>query len=459
MKQYLDFMKNDNNNGKNRALFATKIGAIASSAGAAVGLGNIWRFPYECGMHGGAAFIICYVFFIIILGIPVICSEFVLGRAARCNAFGAFGKFSKSKFWTIIPFMNIASSVMIISFYSVIAGWTTYYFIESLLGMVCGNYYMDASFGSFISSPLTPLVFTWFYLLINNYVLLRGVTKGIEKASNILMPILFLLIVIFCMNSLFMPEAKAGLEFMFKPDFSKITSKVILGALGQAFFSLSIGLGCLLTYASYFTPQTKLVKTAVSTAAIDTLVAIMAGVIIFPAVFTFGMEMEQGPTLVFEVFPAIFGKMMFGKVWSTLFFFLLLLASLTSTISMSEISTSYFAEEFKIKRKRATWLSTVIALLFGTFCCWSFGPIKDYTIMGMTFFDIFNYVSSDIFLPIGGVCISYFVGWILPRTTFVNEITNNGTLSHKIVNILLFAIRWIAPIGISLVLLNSVGVI
>lgn len=452
-------MNRNSNSGKNRALFATKIGAIASSAGAAVGLGNIWRFPYECGMHGGSAFIMCYVFFIVILGVPVICSEFVLGRAARCNEFGAFRKYSKSKLWGIIPIMNIMSSVMIISFYSVIAGWTTYYFLESILGLISDDFYMVESFGRFISSPFTPLLFTWFYLLINNYVLLRGVTKGIEKASNILMPILFLLIVIFCVNSLLMPEAKAGLEFMFKPDFSKLSSKVVLGALGQAFFSLSIGLGCLLTYASYFTPQTKLLKTAVSTAAIDTLVAIMAGIIIFPAVFTFGMEIEQGPTLVFEVFPAIFGKMTLGKVWSALFFFLLLLASLTSTISMSEISTSYFAEELKISRKNATWLSTAIAILFGTFCCWSFGPMKDLMICSMTFFDIFNYVSSDIFLPIGGMCTAYFVGWILPRTVFVKEITNDGKLSGKIVGMLLFATRWIASIGIGIVLLNSVGVI
>lgn len=454
-------MEKKKSNNSSRAVFATKIGAVATTAGAAVGLGNIWRFPYECGVHGGAAFMLCYIFFIIILGLPVICSEFVLGRAARSNEFRAFGKFSNGKIWKVVPIMNIVASVMIISFYSVIAGWTTYYFIESLTGAIGHSNQIDyhATFGSFISSPFTPLAFTYVFLLINNFVMLKGVTKGIEKASNILMPILFLLVLAFCINSLFMPEAGAGLEFLFKPDFSKITPRVVLGALGQAFFSLSIGLGCLLTYASYFSSKTNLVKTAVTTAGVDTFVAILSGIIIFPAVFSFGFSSEQGPTLVFEVLPSIFNQMPLGQVWASLFFFLLMVASLTSTISMSEISISYFSEEFKMKRHPATWLSTFIAIFFGTFCCLSFGPLKDFKLFDMTVFDIFNTLSSDIILPIGGMCVAIFVGWILPKQITKNQLTNDGKIHLPILKPLIFAIRWIAPIGVGLVLLNSFGIL
>lgn len=458
--QQIRMNKTHLNNSK-RAVFATKIGAVATTAGAAVGLGNIWRFPYECGVHGGGAFMLCYIFFIIILGLPVICSEFVLGRAARSNEFRAFGKFSNGKIWKVVPIMNIVASVMIISFYSVIAGWTTYYFVESLIGEIgsASNADYHENFGNFISSPFTPLIFTYIFLMANNFVMLKGVTKGIEKASNILMPMLFLLVVAFCINSLLMPEAKTGLDFLFKPDFSKITPRVILGALGQAFFSLSIGLGCLLTYASYFSSKTNLGKTAVTTAGVDTLVAILSGIIIFPAVFSFGVSSEQGPTLVFEVLPSIFNQLPLGQIWATLFFFLLMVASITSTISMSEISISYFSEEFKMKRHKATWLSTFIAIFFGTFCCLSFGPLKNFTLFDMTIFDIFNTLSSDIILPLGGMCVAIFVGWILPKNITENQLTNNGKINIPIMKPLIFAIRWIAPIGVGLVLLNSFGII
>lgn len=455
-------MSNINNNkNSSRPRFATKIGAVATTAGAAVGLGNVWRFPYEAGVHGGGAFMLFYIIFILFLGIPVICSEFIMGRAARANELGAFRKFTKVKAWSIVPIIGIIASIMILSFYSVVAGWTMEYFVESATGgldLGTQQQYHDA-FGSFITGNWRPLFWTLAFLALNAFVLLRGVSGGIEKISNILMPVLFILLIIFCINSLTMPKAKEGLEFLFKPDFSAITPSVLIGALGQAFFSLSIGLGCMMTYASYFTSDSRIGRTAVTTAVLDTFVAILSGVIIFPAVFSFDVSPEAGPTLVFEVLPAIFHQLPGGVIWSSLFFFLLMVASITSTISMSEISISYFIEEFKMNRRFATWLSTGIAVVFGSLCCLSFGCLSNVTLFGQTIFDLFNNVSSNVLLPIGGMLTSIFVGWVLPGKVIKEQLTNGGSFKFRAMGIIVFCLRWIAPVAIFVILLNAIGVI
>lgn len=456
-------MKNNSKHqhGERRASFTTRIGAVATTAGAAVGLGNVWRFPYEAGAHGGGAFMLCYLLFIIVLGVPVICSEFIMGRASRSNELGAFRKFSNSKAWTVPAYLGLLSSVMILSFYSVVAGWTVEYFFKSMTGALQLESQVEykTTFAEFTSGNLRPLFWTLSFLLINAYVLLRGVAKGIEKISNVLMPILFLLLVVFCINSLTLSGAREGLAFLLYPDFSAVTPRVVLGALGQAFFSLSIGLGCMMTYASYFTPSTRLGRTAVTTAGLDTLVALLSGIIIFPAVFTFGVSPEGGPTLVFEVLPSIFHKLPLGAVWSTLFFFLLMLASITSTISMSEINISYLVEERGMKRRSATWLSTAVAIVFGTLCCLSFGCLDGVKVCGMTFFDIFNNVSSDLLLPIGGMLTSIFVGWFLPREVIERQLTGNGAYRFRFTRLIVFSLRYVAPTGIALVLLNSIGLL
>ena len=444
-----------------RAEFATKVGVIAASVGSAVGLGNIWRFPYEAGTHGGGAFLLFYVIFIIVLGVPVMTAEFAMGRGTRSNTMGAWRTLSPRGQWHWIGYMGIVASLMILSFYSVVAGWTMEYLVQSAAGtldlMSMDDYH--AHFDEFSTSNWRPLLWTVVFLAVNLVILIRGVAKGIERVSNILMPVLFVLLVIFCVNSLMMPGAQEGLKFLFAPDFSQVSGSVILGAMGQAFFSLSLGLGCMMTYGSYFSGDTKLVKSAGVIAGLDTLVAILAGVIIFPAVFTYGGTPAAGPTLVFEVLPNIFHQMAGGVIWSTLFFFLLFVASLTSTISMSEISIAFFVEEKGMKRRNATVLCTGIALVFGSLCALSFGVLSDMTLFGMTLFELFDYVSSNILLPVGGFAISVYAGWICERKYMERQLTNDGRLRLAGLPLLFFCLRYVCPIGILLVFLNVMGAV
>lgn len=439
-----------------RAQFTTRIGVIATTVGSAVGLGNIWRFPYEAGTHGGGAFMLCYLFFIFIIGIPVISAEFVMGRAARSGIMGSFRHHSGGRRWDWMGYASILAAVLILSFYSVVAGWTMEYTFESVCGHLgeVADAARHAEFDDFISG-WRPVWWMLAFLGINAAVLLGGVRKGIERMSNILMPVLFIILLIFCVNSLLLPGASEGLRFLFYPDFSAITPSVVLGAMGQAFFSLSIGLGCMMTYASYFNDATPIVKSATITALLDTLVAVLAGVIIFPAVFSFGMQAEAGPKLVFEVLPSIFYRMPGGGLWSAMFFFLLVLASLTSTISMSEIFIAFLCDEFRIARRKATLCLTLVAMLLGTLCALSFGPISDFTIFGKTIFNAFDYASSNIILPVGGMVISLFVGWRLDRRTLHDQLSSNGRLPAWVATFIVVSLRYIAPVCILAVFLAS----
>lgn len=444
-----------------RALFATRIGAIATTVGSAVGLGNIWRFPFEAGTHGGGAFMLLYIFFIFVVGVPVLCAEFILGRSTRSNIFGAYRKVAPKGKWHIAGYFGILASLMILSFYSVVAGWTVEYFFQSVTGSLHfdNTDFYHTNFASFITDNWRPVGWTIGFLVINFIVLQRGVTRGIERVSNILMPILFLILIIFCFNSLTMPKAAEGLRFLFQPDFSKIDSSVALGAMGQAFFTLSLGLGCMLTYGSYFSSENRLGRTAVTTATLDTVVAILSGVIIFPAVFSFGMSPQAGPTLVFEVLPAIFHQLPGGPVWSSLFFLLLFLASLTSTISMSEISITFFMEQKQMSRNAATILNTSIAIIFGSLCALSFGILSDFKIFGKTVFDLFDFTASNILLPFGGMVFAIYVGWFMDRAILKREMTNGGHFTFRPLKLLVFCLKYVCPVAILLVFLNSIGLI
>jgi NSS family neurotransmitter:Na+ symporter len=429
--------------------FATRLGVIATTVGSAVGLGNIWRFPYETGVHGGCAFLLIYICFILILGIPVMCAEFVIGRKTGRNISGAFRVLTRGKFWRVISAIGITSGLVILSFYSVIAGWTMEYVYQSLIGFngVSSEEGLHSAFDAFSSSDFRPVMWMILFLLINFAVLRNSVTKGIERVSNIMLPVLFLILVAFCVNSLTMPGAEDGVQFLFKPDFSKITPDVIFGAMGQAFFSLSLGLGCLITYSSYFNKDVKLVRSATITASLDTLTAILSGIMIFPAVFTYGLQPTAGPKLVFEVLPSIFVNMPGGLFWSTLFFILLFLASLTSTISMGEITIAYFTREHGMSRNRATALTVGIAMFFGTLCALSFGRLSDVSIFGKTIFNFFDFLASNILLPIGGMIISIFTGWFLDRRMVTKELGGQ----HIAVRLIIFSLRYIAPVCIAAV--------
>lgn len=444
-----------------RDLFTTRFGAIATTVGSAVGLGNIWRFPYEAGTHGGGAFMLCYIAFIFILGVPVICAEFVLGRSSRSNIFGAFRAHSGGSVFPLVGYLGILASLMILSFYSVVAGWTVEYTVQSAAGTLDFDNVegFHDHFDTFVTGNWRPAVWTLVFLALNFGILIRGVKKGIEKFSNILMPVLFLLLLVFCINSLTMDGASEGLSFLFSPDFGAVTPSVMLGALGQAFFSLSLGLGTMLTYSSYFSNTTRLGRSAIATASLDTIVAILSGIIIFPAVFTFGMSPAAGPTLVFEVLPSIFHSLPGGALWSTLFFFLLFLASLTSTISMSEISIAFFSEELKMNRRAAVCLNTGIAAVFGTLCALSFGCLDSFRIFGMTLFNLFDYTTSNIMLPFGGMVISLFVGWRLKPSVMEREMTCYGSTRFRAMPLLTFCLRWVCPAAIMLIFLDSLGII
>lgn len=458
-------LSNNIGNKRERALFATRLGVIATTVGSSVGLGNIWRFPYEAGTHGGGAFLICYIGFILLLGIPVICAEFIMGRGARANIFGSFRKYSPRGQWHNVGYIGIVASILILSFYSVVAGWTIEYCIGSLTGQLdfASTEDFHRQFVEFTQGNWRPAIWTIVFLLINFAVLTGGVTKGIERVSNIMMPALFVILIAFCINSLMLPGAAAGVKFFFQPDFSAITPSTLIGAMGQAFFSLSIGLGTMMTYASYFNNRTSLVRTASITAGLDTLVAVLSALIIFPAVFSFGFTPEAGPRLVFEVLPAIFHQMPGGGVWATLFFFLLFMASLTSTISMSEISIAFFIEEKGMSRPRASALNLVLVMTGGVLCALSFGCLNDIRVAGLTIFDLFDFTASNVLLPLGGMLISIFVGWKLDRGVIRRQLVDDNTLDESnrlkssVMTAIVFLLKWVAPLMIALVFLNSIG--
>lgn len=436
---------------KPRAQFATRIGVIAASVGSAIGLGNIWRFPYEAGQHGGGAFLLIYILFVFAIGVPIICSEFLIGRSSHSNVLGAFQKLErKGSKWHLISYVGILSSLMILSFYSVVVGWTLEYTIQSVTGGLKDSSpdYLANYFQEFTTQSNRSLMWTIVFLLLNYLIIRKGLKNGIERMSNIMTPLLFVILLVFCVNSLMMPGAADGLKFLFVPDFSKITPKVMLGALGQAFFSLSLGVSTLITYASYFKKDVPLVRSASIVAGLDTLFAIVAGLIIFPALFTYGIEPTEGPKLVFEVLPYIFSQTPGGQIWATAFFFLLFLASITSTISMSEISISFFCEEWKMTREKASMLNTVIAIVFGSLCALSFGAAADWKIFGMTVFDLFNFTTANLLMPVCGIVFAIFAGWFMDKKLVRSQLTNDETLKVRTYKSIVFSLRYIAPLAI-----------
>lgn len=445
-----------------RALFATKIGVIAATVGSAVGLGNIWRFPYEAGEHGGGAFILVYILCVLLIGIPVMCAEFVMGRGTHKNVKGAFCQLQKSKYWQYCSYIGILSALMILSFYSVVAGWTLEYSVQAIAGNMAGDGSITdfaGEFQQFTSSPWRSTLWTILFLALNYFIVRRGVQKGLEKISNMVMPILGVIMIVLCINSLMLPGAKEGLEFLFKSDFSEVTPSAVLSAMGQAFFSLSLGLSGLLIYSSYYGDEVKLVRSAGIIAFLDTLVAVVAGIIIFGALFTYDGQSTAGPKLVFEVLPAIFAAMPGGYFWAVAFFLLLFFASITSTISMSEIAIAFFSEEYKISRNKACGIVTGIALVFGTLCALSFGVLADVKIFGFTFFDLFDYISSNILLPLGGIIFSVFVGWFVDRKFVRNQLTNHETIKVRTFRIILFLMRYVSPVAICVIFLYSLKII
>lgn len=444
-----------------RGSFGSKLGVVLASAGSAVGLGNIWRFPTEVGRNGGAAFILIYLLCVVLLAMPVMVSEFVIGRASKTNTVHSYRVLAPGKPWVLTGFMGVLAGVLVLSFYSVVAGWTLNYTVESLTGQLMHSQDFAAHFGQFSAHPLRPLLYVYLFLLLTHFVVSRGVRNGIERYSKLMMPLLFVILLLLVAVSITMPGSSTGLTFLLRPDFSKITGSVVLSAMGQAFFSLSLAMGCLCTYASYFGPDTNLVKTAFSVCSIDTFVAVLSGFIIFPAVFSVeGATVDAGPGLVFQTLPNVFNIAfhsvpVVGYVFSGLFYTLLLLAALTSAMSLHEPVTAYLLEVTGISRRAAaTWVScTCVAL--SCLCALSFGLLSDCRLFGMTVFDLFDFVSSKFILPFGGIIICLFVGWKLDRRLVESELTNGGKLHFRLLRAYIFLVRYVVPVAIVSIFLHE----
>ncbi len=438
---------------KNRDGFGSKIGIIAAAAGSAIGLGNIYRFPCELGNNGGAAFLLVYLAVVLFLGLPVMLSELVIGRRTQSNPVGAFKKLAPKSAWPVVGYLGVLCGFIILAFYSTVAGWTLEYIVKSVGNSFSGKdlSVIEQDFVDFHNTGWRNVMWQAVFIFLTGFVVFKGVQNGIERYSKILMPLLLVILVILGIRSVTLPGAKEGVAFLFRPDFSKITGKVLISALGQGFFSLSLGMGALITYGSYIKKNDNLTTTALSVTLSDTLIAILAGVVIFPAAFSFGVKPTAGMGLVFNTIPMIFNQMVGGYWFCIIFFVLLAIAALTSTISLLEVVVAYLSEELRLKRQTATVLACLLALLVGCFASLSLKEGTPFVLGGRTVFDAMDFVSSNIMLPLGGLLIVIFVGWKLGKSKFFDEISNEGKLKAPVKSLVFFIIRYLAPIAIAII--------
>ena len=447
-----------------RTNFGSRLGVVLATAGSAVGLGNVWRFPYMVGNDGGAAFIVVYLCCVLFLGIPGMVAEFVVGRASHTNAARAYRSLSDHPLWGITGYVGVITSMIILGFYAVVAGWCLQYLYASLTEQLQGSKeYVVEYFTTFSTSLFRPAVAAVLFILITHHIVAIGVRGGIERASKLLMPMLFIILVILVVASCLLPGAWGGITFMLKPDFSRITRGVLLDALGQAFFSLSLGTACLTTYASYFKSNTQLSKSAVNIALIDILVALLAGMVIFPAAFSVGVRPDAGPSLIFITLPNVFQQAFVhlpitGYCISVLFYALMALAALTSTISMHEIGTAFFHEELHISRKAAAWVVTSVCSIIAILSALSMAHTECLQLQGRPLMECFDYVTAQVLMPLGSLATCLFVGWVLPKRIVAHQLTNGGTLKAGFAFVFLFVVKYICPIAIAAIFLHQFGV-
>ena len=438
-----------------RASFGSKLGVILATAGSAVGLGNIWRFPFMTGQNGGAVFIIIYIFCVLLLGIPCMISEFIIGRSGQCNTARAFSKISGGSAWTLIGYMGVLTGFLISSYYAVVSGWCLEYVWASLLGKLQGDpAYINSYFETFSQDPVKPVFWTFLILLATYLIVENGVRDGIEKASKLMMPILFFLLLIIVVASCMLPNANKGIEFLLNPDITKVNGDVFLAALGQSFYSLSIAMGCICTYASYFSKHTNLPGSAIQIGIIDFLVALLAGLVIFPAAFAVGVNPDSGPSLIFITLPNVFQQA------SVLFYILLSMAALTSLMSLHEVSTAFIEEELGTTRKLAALIVTVCCIFLGIFCSLSIGAVEQYHFFGLSLFNLFDFVTGQLLLPIVGFLTCILIGWFVPHKIVRDEFTNRGTLDNGgLFHIYLFLVKYVCPICILFIFLHQFGLL
>lgn len=443
-----------------RDSFGSRLGVLLAMAGSAVGLGNLWRFPYLVGENGGAAFIIIYLICICLIGLPIFISEFVLGRRSQKNAYAAFRDLSGGSAWRWVGLMTVIVPMIVSSYYCVIGGWAFEYLWKSCTFSFTGGASQEAvstMFSDFVSSPWGPVIGQTLFLLVTTLIVIIGIKDGIERFSKLMMPMLFIIVIAIAVYASTLPGSGAGFEYLFKPDFSKVDGGSFASALGQAFFSLSLGFGTIMTYASYVDKKDNILFQSASAATADTMFALIAGMAIMPAVFAFGIDPQSGPGLVFETLPYVFGKMPGGGIVAILFFLALIVAALTSSISMIEVGVAYLIEEKKLKRTTACVVLFLICWVLGIFCALSFGPLAEVKLAGRSIFDFFDNLSSNILMTLGSLLTVLFVGWRLKKTDIYEEFTNGGTLSAnvRIFGVLWFLIRYVAPVAVIVIFISG----
>lgn len=447
-----------------RANFKNTLGVILATAGSAVGLGNVWRFPYMTGQNGGASYIVIYILCVLLLGIPCMISEFIIGRHSASNTARAYNKMG-NRWWGIIGMLSVSTGFLITCYYVIVSGWCLQYMYATVLGELHGDAaYFISYFSDFSSNPWKPLLWVAVFMGITHWVIIHGVRGGIERASKVLMPALFILLLVIVVASCMLPGAERGISFLLKPDFSKIDGSVCLNAMGQSFYSLSIGMGCICTYASYFSRRTNLSQSAIQISVIDCLVAILAGLMIFPAAFSVGVQPDSGPSLIYITLPNVFQQAFsavpfVGTMVSFAFYALMSLAALTSMISLHEVSTAFFQEEMHISRKRSATIVSVSTSVIAIFCSLSLAGVDWLVIGGKSLFDWFDFVTGQLFLPIVGFFACLFIGWYVPKDIVRDEFTNWGTLRSPLYPVFLVCVRFVCPTGILLVFLNQLGII
>ena len=443
-----------------RDSFGSRFGALVAMAGSAVGLGNLWRFPYLVGENGGAAFIIIYIMMVFFLCLPIFISEFVVGRRSQQNAYAAFRDLSGGSAWKWVGMFTVIVPLIVLSYYSVIGGWSVEYLLKSITFTFTDGdtrTTMSTMFTDFVSSTWMPIIMHTVFLFATTLIVMVGIKDGIEKFSKVMMPLLFFMVLAIAVYSLTLPGAGRGVDYLFKPDFSKIDGHTFAAALGQAFFSLSLGFGTIMTYASYVDKKENPLFQSTATAVSDLMFALIAGVAIMPAVFAFGLNPQSGPGLVFETLPYVFSQMPAGGVIAIAFFMALLVAALTSSISMLEVAVAYLVEEKGLKRVSASLIVFAGCWVVGVLCSLSFGPLSGVKIAGLSIFDFFDSISSNILMTLGSLMTVLFVGWRLKKTDIYDEFTNGGTLSAnaRMFGVLWFLIRYVCPLAIIVVFVSG----
>ena len=444
--------------------FTSTFGALVATLGSAVGLGNIWKFPSLTGTNGGAGFLLVYLLATMLVGLPVMIAETMLGRTARANAVTTFDRLAPAGqwWWKIIGWMGFAAALLIMAFYSEVAGWVYAYVFKSLTGEIAtvDPKVAGVAFGRLVSDPVSSLLWQWVVLVVTGSIIAFGVAKGIEAVTRRLMPLLFVLLVVLCVRSLSLSGAAQGLDFLFHPDFAKITPAVVLTALGLAFFKLSIGMGTMLTYGSYFRDDQNIPATAARVMFADLSVSLLAGIAIFPAVFAFGFEPAAGPSLVFMTIPAVFTSMPGGVVFMTLFFVLTAVASVGAILSLLEVPVAILSERYGLNRKLAALATIAMIAILGVPAALSQSLTAETKLFGLNPFDLFDFVSSNLLLPLGGILIALFVGRVYGLAEPERRLAETGSpLNRVAIRTVFFLVRWVAPLAIAVVLLNGLGAI